>query len=65
MSAKRYQVSLSEEERQSLQQLVGKGIRRSREITRARILLLADAGQSDQTNDAQSKFARLYPTIHN
>lgn len=42
MPAKRYKVSLSPEERESLNELVSKGKSNARKLTRARILLLAD-----------------------
>ena len=42
MSAKKYPVKLSDEERQQLLALIKKGIHQTRKITRARILLLAD-----------------------
>lgn len=42
MPAKRYRVTLSNEEREHLTQLVRKGRSNARTITRARILLLAD-----------------------
>jgi hypothetical protein len=42
MSARKYQVKLSNEERQQLLALTKKGIHPTRRITRARILLLAD-----------------------
>ena len=42
MSAKKYQVKLSNEERQQLLALTRKGIHPTRKVTRARILLLAD-----------------------
>jgi hypothetical protein len=45
---KHYEVRLSDEERQELKALVVTGRRLARKITRARILLLADAGKKDQ-----------------
>ena len=42
MSARKYQVKLSSEERQQLLALTKKGIHPTRRITRARILILAD-----------------------
>ncbi len=42
MPAKRYRVTLSNEEREHLTELVSKGRTKARTITRARILLLAD-----------------------
>lgn len=45
MPAKRYKVSLTNEEREELTQLVSKGKTNARKITRARILLLADEKQ--------------------
>jgi transposase len=43
-----YIIDLKDEERQHLQQLIRKGKTSARSITRARILLLADTGQSNQ-----------------
>ena len=43
MSQKKYRVTLTDEERQSLEGLVSKGKAAARAITRARILLKADA----------------------
>ena len=45
---KRYIVDLSEDERTELLALLGKGVAPARKLTRARILLLADAGRTDQ-----------------
>ena len=45
MPAKRYKVSLTNEEREHLTQLVSKGKSNARKITRARLLLLADENQ--------------------
>jgi len=45
MPAKRYKVSLTQEEREMLTQLVSKGKTNARKITRARILLLSDENQ--------------------
>lgn len=45
MPAKRYKVTLSNEERENLTQLVSQGKTNARKITRARILLLADENQ--------------------
>ena len=54
MPAKRYRVSLTEEEREALLKLIGKGKAAARELSHARILLQADeseegAGQHDET----------------
>jgi hypothetical protein len=46
MPAKIYKVTLTIEERHSLQELVSQGKRAARAITHARILLLADANQA-------------------
>jgi transposase len=46
--AKRYVVALSAEERQTLQDEIASGTHYARKLTRARILLKADAGWSDQ-----------------
>jgi transposase len=48
MPAKKYIVSLTEEEREHLQQLIRRGKPAARTVTRARILLQADAGCSDE-----------------
>jgi len=45
MSARKYQVKLSDEEHQQLLALTRKGIHPTRRITRARILLLANEGR--------------------
>jgi len=45
MPAKRYKVTLTNEEREELTQWVSKGKTNARKITRARILLLADENQ--------------------
>lgn len=45
---KRFVVDLSEEERAGLLARLGKGTARARELTRARILLLADEGRRDE-----------------
>ena len=47
MPTKKYLVSLSEEEREHLQQLIRRGKMAARTVTRARILLKADEGCSD------------------
>lgn len=46
--ATKYQVHLSESERQTLRQFVASGKKQARQITRARILLLVDEGKKDQ-----------------
>jgi len=48
MPAKKYHVNLTDSERQYLLDLIKKGKTSARRITRARILLLADEGQSDK-----------------
>lgn len=45
MSVKKYKVSLTEEERGNLSQLVNKGKAAARLLTHARVLLLADEGE--------------------
>src|SRR5689334_21291755 len=45
MSAKRYKVTLTNEERAELKQLVNKGTGAARKLTHARIILLADEGE--------------------
>ena len=47
MPAKIYRVSLTEEERQSLEGMTSKGRERARRIQHARILLLADESRAD------------------
>ena len=46
--AKIYHVNLTDEERESLRKLIRSGKPSARKVTRARILLLADEGKSDQ-----------------
>lgn len=46
MPAKKYKVTLPDDERQDLTTLVGKGKAAARKITRARILLLADESEA-------------------
>jgi transposase len=48
MSAKRYLISLSDEERQTLEQLTTKGKASARKINHARILLKANLNQEDR-----------------
>lgn len=48
MPAIKYVVELSEPEREQLRQLIRKGTASARKLTRARMLLLADAGRSDE-----------------
>jgi len=48
MSAKQYHVKLNDDERQSLRRLTRRGKSSARELTRARILLLSDKGQTDE-----------------
>lgn len=48
MPAIKYVVDLSEPEREQLRQLIRKGTASARKLTRARMLLLADAGRSDE-----------------
>jgi transposase len=47
MSAKLYSVTLTDADRTSLQQMLRAGTHNARQLTRARILLLADQGRSD------------------
>lgn len=47
MPAKRYKVTLTDEERQGLSAMVRKGKGVARRLTRARILLMADENQAD------------------
>jgi transposase len=48
MPKKKYLVDLSTDERESLRQLIRRGKRSSRKVTRARILLLASDGLTDE-----------------
>lgn len=48
MPKKKYLVDLSADERESLRQLVRRGKHSSRKVTRARLLLLAAAGSTDE-----------------
>jgi transposase len=48
MPKKKYLVDLSAEERESLRQLIRRGTHSSRKVTRARILLLAANGSTDE-----------------
>ncbi len=48
MSAKRYLVNLTQEEREGLRALLRGGRAKSRKIARAHILLLADEGKTDE-----------------
>jgi hypothetical protein len=43
----RYRVTLSEQERMALQEMLGKGRSQVREVKRAQILLAADQGASE------------------
>ena len=47
MAKKKYLVHLTDEERTALAQFVSRGQKSAREITRARILLLAQKGKTD------------------
>jgi transposase len=51
----RYRVTLSEQERMALQEMLGKGRSQVREVKRAQILLAADQGASE---DATAKAVR-------
>ena len=48
MPKKIYHVTLTADEKADLQTLIGKGKTAARKITRARILLLVDAGKKDE-----------------
>lgn len=48
MSAKQYLVKLSSSDRRSLQAQLRKGTSKARVLTRARVVLLADEGKTDQ-----------------
>jgi transposase len=54
----KYKVTLTSEERFSLEQLVGKGKTAARKLAHARILLLADAGD-DRTGRADEQIAEV------
>ena len=45
---KQYQIQLTDQERRELKRLIESGRKLARKITRARILLLADAGKKDR-----------------
>src|SRR5918993_5611778 len=64
MPKKKYLVDLSAEERETLLQLVRRGKHSSRKVTRARILLLASDGSTDEQIVASLKtaFATVEPT---
>jgi len=57
MPKKKYLVDLSSDERQQLSQLVRRGKHSSRKVTRARILLLASDGATDEQIVAALKTA--------
>jgi transposase len=63
MPARKYQVKLSDKERQQLLALIRKGIHQTRRITRARILLLADEERS--RNSIATYLHCSYPTVNN
>lgn len=48
MSKKLHQVSLTDQERQELSEYVHKGVHPSRVLNRVRVLLLSDAGKTDE-----------------
>ena len=48
MASKKHSVALTDEQRQVLERLVGTGRESARKITRARILLKAGAGETDE-----------------
>lgn len=58
MPKKRYHVNLTEDEREDLQALVKKGKDAARKITRARILLLASQGKTDDVIVASLEVGR-------
>lgn len=61
MPRKKYHVDLTDDERAELEQLLKSGKHNSRKLTRARILLLADAGKTDAGIAAALLTAR--PTV--
>ncbi len=61
MPQKKYHVDLTDDERTELEKLLKGGKHKSRKLTRARILLLADAGKSDGEIVAALHTAR--PTV--
>ena len=61
MPAKKYHVALTEEERASLEQLLRRGQHSTRKLTRARILLKADAGLDDEAIADEVQTSR--PTV--
>jgi len=58
---RKYEVDLTDQEREALHAFVSCGRRMAREITRARILLLADGGKKDQEIVASLGISR--PTV--
>jgi transposase len=61
MPQKKYHVDLTDDERAELEQMLKAGKHKSRKLTRARILLLADAGKNDSEIIAALSTAR--PTV--
>ncbi len=61
MPQKKYHVDLTDDERNELEKLLKGGEHKSRKLTRARILLLADAGKTDAEIVAALSAAR--PTV--
>jgi len=59
--AKIYHVNLTEEERESLLQLIRRGKPPARQVTRARMLLLADEGKTDA--EIRGSLCSSIPTI--
>jgi hypothetical protein len=63
MPKKKYPVTLSAQERKELEAFVSRGKRSAREITRARMLLLADEGKKDA--DIVQLLGVSRGTVHN
>lgn len=56
MPAKKYLVTLTEEERRTLRELIKKGTLPARKLSRAHILLLADEGRTDDETECVKPF---------
>jgi transposase len=61
MPQKKYHVDLTNDERNELKRLLKSGKHNSRKLTRARVLLLADAGKSDA--DIVGALSTARPTV--
>lgn len=74
MPKKKYLVTLRDDEREQLEQLLHSGTHATRKVTRARMLLKAAEGWEDNAEqatidwrfsvtDAREKLKRLYPSL--